>query len=65
MDISVYRSPVCSDPRSTVIPVGRESGRTTDHPDMCIENRQLVYPKYANNLGTIHCGCVMVWMDRG
>ena len=29
-----------------------------------IENRQLVYPNHANNLGTVHGGYVMMWMDQ-
>lgn len=32
--------------------------------DTYIENRQLVQPNHANNLGTIHGGNVLKWMDE-
>lgn len=32
--------------------------------DTRIENRWLVYPNHANNLGTVHGGFVMMWMDQ-
>jgi len=32
--------------------------------DTRLENRWLVYPNHANNLGTVHGGFVMKWMDQ-
>jgi len=32
--------------------------------DTRLENRWLVYPNHANNLGTVHDGFVMKWMDQ-
>jgi len=32
--------------------------------DTRIENRWLVYPNHANNIGTVHGGYVMMWMDQ-
>lgn len=32
--------------------------------DTTVENRQLVQPNHANNLGTVHGGNVLKWMDE-
>jgi acyl-CoA hydrolase len=32
--------------------------------DTRLENRWLVYPNHANNLGTVHGGYVMMWLDQ-
>jgi acyl-CoA hydrolase len=31
--------------------------------DTRLENRWLVYPNHANNLGTVHGGYVMMWVN--
>lgn len=32
--------------------------------DTRLENRWLVYPNHANNIGSVHGGYVMMWMDQ-